>query len=142
MGGDDVAQETLDPVGKAVFQGCKPLLKLGQFLVFQDVVDNVVGGKPLESVVFGVQHTRQRLNGLGEALLQDSESLCGDGDGLRASAPGARMKAVSGRITARWQASAPLLEPWEKLANVRIRDRIMEEAHGGRGLAPIREIPV
>ncbi len=50
--------------------------------------------------------------------------------GLPEGAANARMKGVSGRITVRSQASAPLLEPWNKLVDVRHRDRIIEKARG------------
>ena len=46
--------------------------------MLQDVVEDVISSKPLQPVVFAVQHTRQRLGGLCQALLQDSESLCSD----------------------------------------------------------------
>jgi len=40
----------------------------------------------------------------------------GDREGLPAGAPNARTEAVPGRITARWQANARLLEPGKGLS--------------------------
>ena len=62
---DAVSRQTL-------FDGLQASFDLGQFLVFQDVADDVVADQPPQPRVAAAHQGRQDLHRPGQALLQDA----------------------------------------------------------------------